>query len=516
MNLSRRSFLKGAALTAVAAGALGLGGAAAEQSETPAATPTPKPTPMQTPAQKNPDTMNYTEPYMVTLRPATEMNVIWLTKELCEGYVEYGETPALGRRVQAVCHRFEGLRTSAAPDGYDPVPEKNPELTVGQMIATLTDLTPGTVVYYRVITVGSRGEEMGGRYFFKTAPLAGQGFEFVLLSDMQMKVRTKETIKILGQAQKDFILFAGDMCNTPWKAGEWFNVAGCYETPGEEDRGFFECLHQSSENTHLLQYMPIFPCPGNHEFDDQRVCTDKAMALDDTAWTWKVYMQMFRPLYPEQEYGLNGKRWYSVDYGDLHICSLSVSRWNAWDGFEYPGWITRDDISPDSPQARWLVSDLKSSDARFKWVTQHWHMLNRGEDGYYPVSTAVEDPANPGKAIYPDGDYCWDVLRPIYEAYGVNAVNFGHSHVYERYLINGVHYIEAATIGNNYRATDDPYHFSGNRPVVEENNFRSFLRVRVDHEGMTGEGIQASVEISDVKTEVGYCGRVFETFEIAR
>ena len=72
---------------------------------------------------------------------------------------------------------------------------------------------------------------------------------------------------------------------------------------------------------------------------------------------------------------------------------------------------------------QWLVDDLRSSKARFKWVTQHWHMLNRGEDGYYPVSVAVEDPDNPGRAIYPDGDYCWDVLRPIYEAYGVNAVN---------------------------------------------------------------------------------------------
>ena len=33
--------------------------------------------------------------------------------------------------------------------------------------------------------------------------------------------------------------------------------------------------------------------------------------------------------------------------------------------------------------------------------------------------------------------------------------------------------------------------------------------------GMVGEGIQASVEASDVNTEVGYCGRIFETFTIA-
>ena len=41
------------------------------------------------------------------------------------------------------------------------------------------------------------------------------------------------------------------------------------------------------------------------------------------------------------------------------------------------------------------------------------------------------------------------------------------------------------------------------------------MRVTVDERGMIGEGIQASVEVSDVETEVGYCGRVFETFTIA-
>ncbi len=521
MDLSRRAFLRNAALTTagtVAAGAAATQALADETAATEETTAAEEAAPAATEepaAEETPATMNYTEPYMVTLNPSTEMNIIWLAKEMCEGYVEYGETPALGNRVEAVPYRFEGLRTSATPEGYDEIPENNPEIEVCQLIATLPDLTPGSLVYYRVTTVGSLGEETGERYFFKTAPLPGEPFTFALLSDMQMKVRTKETIKILGQADKDFIIFAGDMGNTPWKVGEWFNVEGCYEVPGEDDRSFFECLNQSTENTHLLQFMPVFPCPGNHEFDDQRVCSDKEFALDDSKWTWKIYMQMFRPLYPEQEYGVGGKRWYSVDYGDLHLCSLSISRWNAWDGFEYPGWITKDDISPDSPQVQWLVDDLKDCDARFKWVTQHWHMVNRGDDGYYPVSVAVEDPENPGKAIYPDGDYCWDVLRPIYEAYGVDAVNFGHSHVYERYLINGVNYIEAASIGNNYRNTADPMHFSGNEPIIEENNFRSFMRVTVDERGMIGEGIQASVEVSDVETEVGYCGRVFETFTIA-
>ena len=307
MDLTRRAFVRTAALTTATAAAAG---AAASAGEALAASSVTETSYTDEETGEEVETMNYTEPYMVTLNPSTEMNIIWLAKEMCEGYVEYGETPALGNVVEATPYRFEGLRTSATPEGYDDDPENNPEIEVCQLIAKLDGLTPGSVVYYRVTTVGSRGEETGTRYFFKTAPLPGEPFTFCLLSDMQMKIRTKETIKILGQADKDFIIFAGDMGNTPWKAGEWFNVDGCFEVEGEEDRSFFECLNQSTENTHLLQFMPVFPCPGNHEFDDQRVCSDKEFALDDSKWTWKIYMQMFRPLYPEQEYGVGGKRWY--------------------------------------------------------------------------------------------------------------------------------------------------------------------------------------------------------------
>ena len=87
---------------------------------------------------------------------------------------------------------------------------------------------------------------------------------------------------------------------------------------------------------------------------------------------------------------------------------------------------------------QWLNNDLSSASQDYKWVVMHWHMVNRGDDGWFPVSKAVADPKDAAKAIYPDGDYCWDVLRPMFEAYRVNAVNYGHSHVYERYLINGV------------------------------------------------------------------------------
>ena len=98
------------------------------------------------------------------------------------------------------------------------------------------------------------------------------------------------------------------------------------------------------------------------------------------------------------------------------------------------------------------------------------------------------------------------LFRPLYEKYEVDAVSFGHSHVYERYLINGVNYIEAASIGNNYRGEDDPYHPSGNKPVFEKNDIRSFLILTKNDTGISAKGIAAS---GDKR------GEVFDEFYVA-
>jgi hypothetical protein len=71
--------------------------------------------------------------------------------------------------------------------------------------------------------------------------------------------------------------------------------------------------------------MPVYYCAGNHEVDDQRVSAEKAFATDDSKWSWSIYMQLFRPLYSKQEYGVGGCRWYSVDTsGSSCIC------WCTW------------------------------------------------------------------------------------------------------------------------------------------------------------------------------------------
>lgn len=446
----------------------------------------------------------YTKPYLLTLNPDSEMNICWLTRGNGEGSIEFGETESLGKTAKAQQYKINGLRTSAKADGYDDEPSNNPELNVYQQIASVKNLKPNTTYYYRATTTVDGKTQTTKTYNFKTAPAKGGDFTFALISDLQMKAESPATVKQIGQNKPDFIIYEGDMGNTPWKAGEWFDLENCFVNPAEDGKTWFEIMQQEEDGAELLQYTPIFPVPGNHEVDDQRVFSDKERAANNDDWSLSIYMQLFRPLYPEQEYAKGGKHWYSVDYGDLHISNISCFRWQAWDGFEAPGWAMFDDISKDSAQVKWLENDLASTDAKYKWVNMHWHMLNRGDDGYYPVSEPVIDG---DKATYPNGDYAYDVLKPIYEKYGVDAVSFGHSHVYERYLINGVNYIEAASIGNNYRGENDPYHPSGNKPVFEKNDIRSFMLLTKNDTGISAKGIAASGSTK---------GQVFDEFYVAK
>ena len=430
----------------------------------------------------------YTKPYLLTLNPGSEMNICWLTKDSSQGSVEYGETSSLRQKANAVQHEIKGIKTSATANGYDPDPAKNPDLKVFQQIVTLKNLKPNTTYYYRTTTKTGGSNETTKVYHFKTAPSAGGDFTFALLSDLQQKAEILETVKQIGQNKPNFIIYGGDLQNTPWKAGEWFPVEGCFAVEEEKGKEWFTAMQQEDDGAELFQYAPIFITPGNHEVDDQRIFFDKEMAVRGN-WSMSIYMQLFRPLYPAQEYQPNGTHWYSVNYGDLHIANISVFRWQAWDGFEQPGWIMFDDISRNSRQVQWLENDLSGSSAKYKWVNMHWHMLNRGEDGHFPLSKPV---VNGNTVTYPEGDLAYTVLKPLYERYSVVGVNYGHSHVYERYLINGVNYIEAASIGNNYRGADDPLHPSGIEPIIERNDIRSFMILARDSSGIHAKGIAAS------------------------
>jgi hypothetical protein len=444
----------------------------------------------------------FTEPYLMSLKPAVSMDIAWLTSEpTALSYVEFGPGTGDSNKVRAATIEITGMRTT--------VP-----LRVFQQIAHLEGLEPGMTYSYRITSVSASGfrKSMGG-YYFRTAPPAGGPLRFVLLSDLQLRAQIQPTVLLAGQQAPDLIIFSGDMVNDPRKAGEWFTVPGTKE---ENNKRFFNVMQQIDGGARLLQYAPIYPSPGNHEIDQQDLLSNRAECTREKL-SMSIYMQLFRTLYPEQESGAGGKHWYSADFGDLHIVSLSLNRWFSWAATLKPGWFLFDTIGAGSAQYGWLQADLKSVDRRrYIWVTQHWHMFNRATDIDVPYTDPAPSAENPEVMVYDkSADYLMRDLKPLYERWGVNGVSFGHSHVYERYRIGGVNYIEAASIGNTYRGAKDPPCSTnlGVCPIADETRFRSFLTVTVDAAaGIRAEATQSSLESNGI----GFVGRVFDNFSFQK
>ena len=362
----------------------------------------------------------YTKPYLMTLKPSSEMDVAFLCRpDVTRAFVEYGLTEELGASIEARRYDISGLRVPAHADGYDAVLENNPELPVAQFVAHLSGFLPGERVYYRVVFFDPHQRRVQGEiYNFRVAPPSGRAFSFALMSDLQLFRPCDHTIHQLGKKPLDFILFSGDMINAAWHAGDWFTVPGAWQNEKMIGMSFFDIMTREDCGIRLAQYMPIFCCPGNHESDNLAVEGKRDWAVQPEKYSWKIYMQLFRTYYPDQEYGFNGKRWYSVDYADLHIVSLMVVRCNPWKPWEAPGYILRGDIEPGSAQAEWLEKDLKASDSRFKWVIMHWHMMNRGDDTQPLLCQPRPDPADPNRVIYPV-DTVGDFLHPLFVKTGV-------------------------------------------------------------------------------------------------
>lgn len=248
--------------------------------------------------------MIYTQPYLLSLHPKSEMNICWLTRETArESFVEYGPTESLGGKVRAREFKINGLRKSATLAGYNEEPGKNPSLDVFQEIAVLNGLTPGTRYFYRVVTKSGEKILKGPTYYFKTAPLPGNPVEYALLSDFRHKSEMIETEEQTGRQEIDFIVYNVDMPRTPWKAGEWFPVKDCFISREEAGKEWFTVMQQPGESAKLLQYVPIYPQPVNHEYEEQRCVADNDLDTDKSKLDTSIYMQLFRPLYSEQEQG---------------------------------------------------------------------------------------------------------------------------------------------------------------------------------------------------------------------
>lgn len=254
-------------------------------------------------------------------------------------------------------------------------------------IVEISSLNPNTTYYYAVGDNTGPAEGGTADYYFKTAPQIGtnQPITAWVLGDCGTADGNQQAVRdayynYIGNNHTDMILMLGDNAyNSGWDA--------------EYQGAIFDMYDEKLRNT------MTWSCPGNHDYYGEG-----GLNAD--------YYDIFSFPSQGEAGGLasNTEKYFSFDYGNLHVISLDSYDENH-------------DIS--SPMLTWLENDLAAT--LQDWIVVIFH--------HPPYSKGSHDSDTENRLI----EMRTNVI-PICEAYGVDLVLSGHSHAYERSrLING-HY----------------------------------------------------------------------------
>jgi predicted phosphodiesterase len=337
---------------------------------------------------------------------------------------------------------------------------------------TITLLKPNSRYPYKVQSGGTRS----AAFTFKTAPESNTPISFLAISDAQMKPDLPMTVAAIDKwVQPELIIFSGDLVDRPERVTDWFG--------GE--RSFFDVFTGKQPGAPILQNVPLFPSLGNHEYAKQ----PRTEANLDESKNLEVYLALFS--LPGNE------RYYSHDYGNTHFAHLNVSRSWTLKPKKKPRLPLGDSIAPGSPQFNWLANDLAQTNKKWTVVSLHQPIFGLGTNTDPPYSVPKKNLF--GQYTYPK-DILYDDLRILLEKNKVDLVIWGHNHVYQHFYHNGIHYIEASSIGNTYGFKEKESH--NLVPVYKNSEDRSFAFVKTSTKKMTVTVYRATD------------GEVLESFEI--
>ena len=302
-------------------------------------------------------------PYLqkVTARSAT---VLWTGAPLEAPAVRYwlARAPAAAQTVAAA------VNASAPLDGGR------------QYAAELGRLTPGQVVCYQL---RDGGRPLAGPFGFAAAPepaAAGAApIRIAALGDMGWRSSDQDAVRAqLGDVEFDLALMAGDIAYPSGRLSEYEeNVFPVYGP--------------------LMASAPFFAASGNHDY------------LTDDGGPFRQVFAL-----PENGGAAGRERWYSTDWGDLHLVVLDTEK-------------------VGEAQAAWLEADLTAA-AGARWTIALFHKppFSSGEIG-------------PDQATR-------DSLVPILTRHHVALVITGHDHDYERREpVDGVSYLMTGGGGRGTR-----------------------------------------------------------------
>jgi len=319
----------------------------------------------------------------------------WLQNVKTDGIVvmwedseEESSTPTVEYGLTASCELGSVDAAHASVNGYH------------VYSAAITGLGAGTIYHYRV----TLGAAQSADATFKTAIEKGtSGFRFYVAGDNRSNPGTWGAIA--GQIHADmieypehhqtFILNSGDIVADGSEYGDWDQLWPPAQVMAAE--------------------LPIYVGFGNHE--------DRNTASSD-AFLYGYFD------FPCVESGSPDEKWYSFDFGDVHVTAIPL-----WDDDSYRSGTMHD----------WIVSDLGSAqgDGLIDWTFVNMHFL--------PWSLGHHDESEAANLR--------TYLHPVFRDGGVSCALGGHNHLYCRYApVEGVTYITSGGAGAGLSSgTYDPW-----------------------------------------------------------
>ncbi len=180
----------------------------------------------------------------------------------------------------------------------------------------------------------------------------------------------------------------------------------------------------------VLSNTPVWPTIGNHEMGTLGISRESdpdtyTVLLDveehggpDAAPDSPMpYLNIFTLPTAGETGGLASgtEQYYSFDYGNVHVVSLDSQ-------------LTARDESSRAAMLQWLEDDLMSKTSDWTIVIFHHPPYTKGSHDSDEILIGIDQPIFDMR----------EEFTPVFDAYGVDLVYGGHSHIYERsYYING-------------------------------------------------------------------------------
>jgi hypothetical protein len=321
-------------------------------------------------------------------------------------------------------------------------------------IVQLTGLQPHTRYNY---TIGDFKKVLQGNAdnYFYTLPETGNTdihrigvFGDCGNNSVNQRNVKQSVLKYLGENYMDAWILLGD---NAYNSG----------TDAEFQSKFFNVYKDD-----LLKKYPMFPTPGNHDYNDQDFpgAVKAAQRTHQTAY----YQNFSMPIHGEGGgVASNTQAFYSFDLGNVHFLSLDSY------GEEANQYRLYDTLGP---QVQWIKRDLEANKNK-QWVIAYWH--------HPPYTMGSHDSDKEDELVHIRENF----IR-ILERYGVDLVLCGHSHDYERSKLMKGHYGAETTFSaakNNLSNSSGLYDGTENScPYVKDSSGQGTVYVVTGSAGKLG------------------------------